>query len=208
MINSIILKIKNKRKELAVEGQPNGFLPLLKIIFAGAKRWLLARWYLRKCTSVGKMVTVNGKPVIDAKGTVHIGNDVRIWSVFNQSKIYVSKGGTLKVGNNSRINGVHISVSKLVEIHDNVRIAPYCVIVDSDFHKVDDHFSNDGVSKPIIIEDDVWITMRCMILRGVKIGRGAVIAAGAVVTKDVPPYTVVGGVPAKVIKYIGNDIQD
>ncbi|HLU90186.1 MAG TPA: DapH/DapD/GlmU-related protein, partial [Cyclobacteriaceae bacterium] len=53
---------------------------------------------------------------------------------------------------------------------------------------------------PIIIEDDVWITMNCMIMKGVKIGKGAVIAAGAVVTRDVEPYTVVGGVPAKLIK--------
>jgi acetyltransferase-like isoleucine patch superfamily enzyme len=52
-----------------------------------------------------------------------------------------------------------------------------------------------------IIEDDVWIGHGCIIIAGVKIGRGAVVAAGAVVTKDVPPYTVVGGVPAKLIRY-------
>lgn len=53
----------------------------------------------------------------------------------------------------------------------------------------------------IIVEDDVWIGYRAVILSGVHIGQGAVIATGAVVTKDVPPYAVVGGVPAKVIKY-------
>lgn len=53
----------------------------------------------------------------------------------------------------------------------------------------------------IIIDDDVWIGYRCIILSGVHIGQGAVIAAGAVVTKDIPPYAVAGGVPAKVIKY-------
>ena len=53
----------------------------------------------------------------------------------------------------------------------------------------------------IIVEDDVWIGCRATIMSGVHIGQGAVIAAGAVVTKDVPPYAVVGGVPAKVIKY-------
>lgn len=53
----------------------------------------------------------------------------------------------------------------------------------------------------IIVDDDVWIGYRATILSGVHIGQGAVVAAGAVVTKDVPPYAIVGGVPAKVIKY-------
>ncbi len=53
----------------------------------------------------------------------------------------------------------------------------------------------------IVIEDDVWIGMAAMILSGVKIGKGAIIAAGSVVTKDVEPYSIVGGNPAKIIKY-------
>jgi len=55
--------------------------------------------------------------------------------------------------------------------------------------------------KRVIIGNDVWIGRQCIILDGVKIGDGAVVATGAVVTKDVPPYAIVGGVPAKVIKY-------
>lgn len=58
---------------------------------------------------------------------------------------------------------------------------------------------------PIIIDDDVWIGDHALILSGVHIGQGAVVAAGCVVTKDVPPYAIVGGVPAKVIKYRFND---
>ncbi|NLK24601.1 MAG: CatB-related O-acetyltransferase [Clostridiales bacterium] len=60
----------------------------------------------------------------------------------------------------------------------------------------------DAISKgDIIVRDDVWIGQRAIILSNVNIGQGAVIAAGSVVTKDVPPYAIVGGVPAKVIKY-------
>jgi len=60
----------------------------------------------------------------------------------------------------------------------------------------------DGLSKgSIIIEDEVWIGNSVMILSGVKIGKGAIIAAGSVVVNDIPPYSVAGGVPAKVIKY-------
>lgn len=61
---------------------------------------------------------------------------------------------------------------------------------------------NESVSRgPIILEDDVWLGFRSTIMSGVRIGKGAVVAAGAVVTKDVPPYAIVGGVPAKIIKY-------
>lgn len=60
----------------------------------------------------------------------------------------------------------------------------------------------EGFSKgDIIVDDDVWIGYRATIMSGVHIGQGAVVAAGAVVTKDVPPYAIVGGVPAKVLKY-------
>ena len=62
--------------------------------------------------------------------------------------------------------------------------------------------SVEAVSKgDIIVDDDVWIGYRSTVLSGVHIGQGAVIAAGSVVTSDVPPYAIVGGVPAKVIKY-------
>ncbi len=60
----------------------------------------------------------------------------------------------------------------------------------------------EGVSKGnIVVEDDVWIGCRTTVLSGVRIGQGAIIAAGSVVTKDIPPYAIAGGVPAKVIKY-------
>ena len=58
----------------------------------------------------------------------------------------------------------------------------------------------ESTSETIIIEDDVWIAMRVMIMPGVRIHKGAILAAGSVITKDVPPYAVVGGSPAKVLK--------
>ena len=61
--------------------------------------------------------------------------------------------------------------------------------------------SNKSKSRNTIIENDVWIGINAILVEGVKIGTGAIVAAGAVVTKDVPPYAIVGGVPAKVIRY-------
>ena len=165
----------------------------------GLWRLLLARIYLARCNRVGRLVSVNGKPLIRNKGVIHLDDEVRVWSDINRAKIFVDKGASLEVGSNSRINGVHISVSNKVIIGQNVRMAPYTVIMDSDYHDVNNHFA-EGARLPIIIKDNVWLALRSTVLKGVTIGEGAVVAAGALVTKDVPPYTVVAGVPAKVIK--------
>jgi len=68
-------------------------------------------------------------------------------------------------------------------------------------------FSGRGVTKSTVIHDDVWIGTRSIVMRGVSIGRGSIIATGSVVTKNVPPYTIVGGSPAVPIKsrFVNND---
>ena len=85
-----------------------------------------------------------------------------------------------------------------ITIGDNVTVASYCKMVTAK-HNIEDPMFKASVA-PIIIEDYAWICTGATILGGVRIGRGAVIMAGAVVTKDVPPMTVVGGVPAKFVK--------
>lgn len=92
-----------------------------------------------------------------------------------------------------------------VEIGNKVLIAPYCAFLNRDDHRYDIvgkaiWDSGRGDAHKIVIEDDVWIGHGSIVLSGVCVGRGSVIAAGSVVNKDVPPYAVVGGVPAKVIK--------
>jgi maltose O-acetyltransferase len=172
----------------------------LKMIQAGF-RVLSARFYLRNCTTVGKWVSINGKPIIGNEGRMILEDEVRIWSSVNQSKLYTGNKGKLVVGKNSRVIGAHIDARHLISIGENVQIGPYTVILDSDFHDVKDHFG-EGSAQAVYIEDDVWIATRVIILKGTRIGKGAVIAAGAVVTKDVPPYCLAGGVPARVIKKI------
>ncbi len=163
-------------------------------------RVMLAMFYLRNC-KYGKFVSVNGKPLIKADGSVTLGDRIVIWSVFERSKLLVHEGASLTIGDGTRINGVHISVKRSMRIGRNVRIGPYTLIMDSDFHDVYDP-SRGGKIGDVEIGDDVWIASKATILKGVKIGRGAIVSAGAVVTKDVPPFCMVGGVPARVIKYL------
>lgn len=160
---------------------------------------IVTKWRLRKCQQVGRIAFSKGRPKIKNKGRIEIGNVNRILSDISVVRFGVSKGGFLKIGNNCRLNGPQISVSNKVIIGNNCRLAPQVIIMDGDHHDTKNRLE-EGKSSPIIIEDDAWIATRAMVMKGVTIGKGAVVAAGAVVTKDVPPYTVVAGVPAKIIK--------
>lgn len=110
----------------------------------------------------------------------------------------------LSIGDNSGIGKDSIISGKTI-IGNNVLMGPECIIYtrNHEFEKVDERIIDQGykAEKPVIIGDDVWIGARVIILPGRKIGKGAVIGAASVITKDVPEYAVVGGNPAKVLKY-------
>lgn len=99
--------------------------------------------------------------------------------------------------------GINASIGEQTHIGSDVMMGPDCVIYTRNhrFDRLDIPMREQGYGpvEPVVIGDDCWIGGRVTILPGVHIGNGAVIAAGAVVTKDVPPFAVVGGVPAKII---------
>ena len=160
---------------------------------------ILTRFYLRKVNSMGKIVLAKGKPAVQNKGKIRIGTVVSIWSNINRSRLTTHRGGELIIGDNNFINGAIISATTKVTIGNNCKFGPFSMIIDSDFHNVKDH-NKDGESGEIVIEDDVWIGAKATILKGVTIGKGAVVAVGSVVTKSIPPNAIAAGVPAKVIK--------
>jgi len=112
--------------------------------------------------------------------------------------------GDVTIGDHTRI-GIHSTIIGPVCIGSHVHLAQGITVTALN-HRYDDkkrRIDEQGVStQPVVISDDVWIGANAVILPGVTIGRHAVVAAGAVVTKDVPDYCMVGGVPAKIIKNI------
>lgn len=126
-------------------------------------------------------------------------------AIIRPSNIYGGEiGEGLKVGNNSNIGPfAYIGCSGFIEIGNNVMISPR-VSIYAENHVFDNPeicMKEQGVLKQFVkIEDDCWIASNSVILAGVTIGKGSIIAAGAVVTKDVPPYSIVAGVPAILIR--------
>lgn len=133
-----------------------------------------AKGFIRKC---GKNVNIEHGAVISSK---------------------------LSIGDNSGI-GVDCACGGELIIGKDVMMGPECVIFsrNHEFADINVPMRLQGYQKaePCVIGDDVWIGRRVMIMPGVTIGKGAILAAGAVVTKDVPEYAIVGGVPAKVLKF-------
>lgn len=110
----------------------------------------------------------------------------------------------LSIGDNSSL-GIDAEAHGPITIGRDVMMAPECVILTQN-HRHDRTdipmiCQGNEEPRPVSIGDDVWIGRRVIIMPGVSIGDGCIVSAGAVVTKDAPPYTIVGGIPAKVIKH-------
>lgn len=115
-----------------------------------------------------------------------------------------SRTAVIKIGRDCGFTGTTIVAAESIEIGDRVLVGANTTIVDTDFHPLnwrDRQLDiNAGKHRPVVIEDDVFIGMNTLILKGVRVGRGSVIGAGSVVTKDVPAEAVVTGNPAQVLR--------
>lgn len=148
-----------------------------------------------KFNKAGKLLRMEkGVRVMKNNGSIALGDKVLLHRYVKLS----AYGGKIEIGNNSYIGDrTEIHSGECVKIGNNVNIAWDCNILDRDYHAFE---ADTEVIKPVEICDHVWIGARCIVLKGVKIGEGAVVAAGSVVTRDVPPGCLVAGNPAKVIK--------
>ncbi|MEM7161454.1 MAG: acyltransferase [Bacteroidota bacterium] len=128
----------------------------------------------------------------------------------NQRCIFkVEKNGVLEIGDNVNMSSTAIVCCEHIRIGNNVKIGGNVAIYDTDFHSLDvsertkiDEDLTLRVNRPVIIEDNVFIGAHSTILKGVTIGKNAIIGAGSIVTKDVPPNEIWGGNPAKIIRRV------
>ncbi|MEZ4673804.1 MAG: acyltransferase [Caldilineaceae bacterium] len=161
-------------------------------------------------------VYFHGRPQIEIRngGQIFLENEVTINSsnrgyhlnMHSPVKLYADRpGATIRIGAESRIHGSCIHAYHSITIGQRCLVAANCQIIDGSghdlsFEDVEQRIFTTGDSRPIVIEDCVWIGANSLILPGVTIGRGSVIGAGSVVTKDIPPMVVAAGNPAKVIR--------
>jgi acetyltransferase-like isoleucine patch superfamily enzyme len=132
--------------------------------------------------------------VVRRRGTLHIDGD---FSIYSGATVTIGKGATLTLGS-GYING-DASISCFVDVRFGKGMAagPELMLIDDDRHQLS---GTRGTAGPIVIGDHVWLGSRVTVLKGVTIGDGAIIAAGSVVTKDVPAGELWGGVPARAIR--------
>lgn len=155
--------------------------------------WLKRRFH-------GRYVVCEGgwplPKVVNSGGVVHSGG----CSLWNGTRLEVGRGAQLSIGRGTYINRQSLIICRdRVTIGRNCRISWDVIIMDSDEHP---HPGIITPSSPVDIQDGVWIGCRAIILKGVTVGAGSIVGAGAVVTRDVPPFAVVVGQPAKVIRYL------
>ncbi|MFZ4786346.1 MAG: acyltransferase [Flavobacteriales bacterium] len=167
---------------------------------------------------IGKAIRFNGKAILNIhpKATLEIGDHVVFNSdnfnyhvnMFSACKIMADRpGAVIRIGEKTRIHASCIHAFERIEIGKNVLIAANCQIIDGNghdasFENVDDRINTTGSSKPVIIEDSVWLATGVVVLPGVRIGRGSIISANSVVNSDIPSMCVAAGNPATVIKQI------
>ncbi len=212
----VLLKALN-RLELPLIRPLHSFLYNERKIRIGFFRWLGVKCYYEplfksQCVAVGrnfKIVrgVIQGIPYMTGKLYIEIGDNVTLHSVVTFAADKVYDHPMLKIGNNTYIGSrTNIAVAKEVTIGDNCFLADNIIIRDNDGHPLDylQRRNNmpvrEGDIKPVHIGNDVWIGSNVIISKGVTIGNRSIISNHSLVTHDVPPDTIVGGIPAKTIK--------
>lgn len=154
-----------------------------------------------------------GKPClrIHPEAVIKIGKETKIISSARYNEIGVIQptvlsaevaGACIKIGSHVGMSGVSLSARERITIGDHVKLGSGVIIMDNDAHPSDfkKRQQNEApTAKPVELAEHCFIGARSIILKGVRIGKGAIVGAGSVVTKDVAPFSIVGGNPAKEI---------
>jgi acetyltransferase-like isoleucine patch superfamily enzyme len=161
---------------------------------------LNARRQLGRQGKVAQTVRVYGKVRCTAYGELIIGERTRLFGTIVPIELAAGPRAKLAIGQRCSINyGVSIGATTSIQIRNDCYIGQYSIINDSDYHGIEDRKAR-PLADPVVLGDRVWLGARVIVLRGVHIGDDAVIGAGSVVLKDVPPRTVSLGHPARVVR--------
>lgn len=181
----------------------------LKNIGSRFDHWWVEKFLRPQFDSLGLTPSVLKPRTVEVFGrNIHIGDFPHIISSQYQPvrlTTWSGKGmdGKLSIGNYCLLSpGTTITAAASIEIGDNCMFAAGCYIADSDWHGIYNRLRPFRCTKPIVLKDNVWIGHGAKVGKGVTIGENSVVAAGAIVVKDVPDNVVVGGNPAKIIKHI------
>ncbi len=176
------------------------------------KLWISSKYNIE---IKGRLI-IKGLPIIDIQkeSKLYIGDTVTLNSsnkdyninLHSPVKLFANRpGAVIRIGDKTRRHGTCIHAFESIMIGKGCLIAANCQIIDGSGHdisfpNVENRINTKGTSKPVIIEDNVWIGANSIVLPGVTIGRGSVISANSVVVKDIPPMVIAGGNPAIIIK--------
>ncbi|WOG27279.1 acyltransferase [Endozoicomonas sp. 8E] len=179
----------------------------IKMLSDRWQRFYIQHFFSKHFEHLGEHPMVVHPSTVNVHGAgISIGRFVHLISIrHNPVSLSTWSGrgiqGNIKIGDHCLISpGTTLSSAASISIGDNCMLAADCYISDSDWHGLYNRLRPFRCSKPIVLEDNVWVGHGAKVGKGITIGENSVVAAGAVVVKDVPPNTVVGGNPAKVIK--------
>ncbi|WP_366844513.1 acyltransferase [Flavobacterium sp.] len=165
--------------------------------------WMRKCFYALLGMKIGKSTNLP-KVYLNWPHQVSLGNNCVLESGINFKFDGIWKPGPAIVADDGVFigNSCEFNISKGIRIGKNTMLASGCKFIDHDHGTSIKEMMNtqQPIVAPIVIEEEVWMGVNCVVLKGVTIGKGAVVAAGSVVIKDVEPYTIVGGIPAKFIK--------
>jgi acetyltransferase-like isoleucine patch superfamily enzyme len=191
-----MIEIRNKSLKSSLDDKTP------KQIFSKTMAYLRGFLLRRKVITSGPIKSFGGVVIRKHNGIIKIGAKSTLWPKVKlvSSSFSNGKPAILEIGSRTAVgDNTQIHCGESIKIGNDVLISWDVNILDHDYHA-----SGGGkvIPQPVVIEDETWIGIRCLILKGVTIGKGAIIGAGSVVTRDVPPYTFAAGNPAKPIKKI------
>jgi len=194
---------------------------ILKFIYSLINKIYVSfyRFYLKFVGVLcGRNLKIHGLPYIlsHGRGKIVLGDNLTLSSGEIANPIglnhrciirTIGKEAEIWIGNEVGISGSTLLARNKIIISDGVLIGANCTIVDSDFHPLDPiqrrKMQTEGIeSKPILLEENVWLGMNVIVLKGVTIGKNTIVGAGSVVVKSLPPNVIAAGNPAKVIRNI------